>query len=256
MQNRFIKRVLLTAAVAAVGSGLASKAHAALSVLTMTLSEPGYAPVTYTAPVGAGSLTNGLVTYGSYNLFNLDISASDKNQSPAPSLATLQIQAIIESSTVNGNGSGGTLTITTSDYGYLFPGTTSSTEFMDSTLGGTLAPPTNGDLITFQSTATGTDAVPSSNVSTAMQTYLYTGPNTVNNFSFNVPDLNTTFTRGSSFDLTNVLTIDPLSPSEQANIAGTTTVSFTQTRAPEPASAALLMGGMGAALMRRRRRNA
>jgi hypothetical protein len=255
MQNRLIHRVLLSAAVTALaGFGVASKTDAAPSVLTITLSEPGYAPVTYSAAPGAGSLSNGLVSYGSYNLFNLDVAASDKNQSPSPSLATLQIQAIVESSTANG--SGGTLTITTSDYGYTFPGTTSSSLFMDSSMSGNLAPPTAGDLITFQSTATATDAVASTNVSTGLQSYTYTGPNTVNNISFSQPDTSASFTRGSSFDLTNVLTIDPLSPSEQANIAGTTTVSLTQTRVPEPASAGLLMAAAGSALLSRRRRQA
>ncbi len=250
MQTRFQKRVISAAVVALLGSGLlAARSDAAL---TITLSEPGQTPATYTASPSTPGQVVVTGTYGTFDLFNLEIGASDRTQTPTPSLATLQIQGIVESTSANG--SANTLTIVTSDDGYGFPGALGSTDFMDSSLGGTLAPPHVGDEVTFQSTATATSGSPGTNVSTGTQTYIYPGPIPQNNISFDAQDVSATFSQGAEFDLTNTLTITLQSPFDQANVAGTTTVSLVPSRVPEPTSAMVILGGLGSMILGRRRR--
>jgi len=243
MQNRFHKRVLLTAAASA-GLGIcASQANAALTIL---LSEPGFASVPFVDSGNTGTVSN-FTSYGTFKIIDLEVAVSDKLQSPTPTQATLQITAIIESNT-----SGGTLTITTSDNQYGFPGVTGNTEFMDSSMSGTLAPATLNDLITFQSTATPTDGV-AGTVSSTLQSYTSPGLNS-GTTAFQAPDANTNFVRGASFDLSNQLQITMNSAFEQANVGGTTTVSLVQTRTPEPASGMVMLGAIGSMMLGRRRR--
>jgi len=242
MQNRTIKKSLAMAAGTAALSLFASHANAAL---TITLSEAGYAPFTVTDTGNTGETETGYISYGTFR-GNIDVATSNKLASPTPSEAILQLTGLLTSNTA-----GGTLTITTSDTGFAFPGLTGSTEYMDSVGSGTLAPSVAGDLVTFQSTATAISGVASSNVSAGLQTYLSPGiaSGTV---SFRDPtDVNTTFTRGSSFDLTNAFTVTLGAANEQVNLSGTTTVSLIPT--PEPVSSTGLIVAVSGLLMRRRR---
>ena len=244
MQTRMLKNTLFMTAVAAgLGLAAASRSDAAL---TITLSEPGFAPVTVTDTGNTGTVSN-FTSYGTFNVIDVEVAVSDRLQSPTPAQATLQVTAILEGTTA-----GGTLSITTTDSGYTFPGVTGNTEFIASSMGGTLAPATLNDTVTFLSTATATTGVAASNVSTGVQTYFSPGSSAGTN-SFSTPNASTTFIRGSSFDLTNQLTVTLNSGFEQANLSGTTTVSLAQPRVPEPASATLLAIGAGSYLLRRRR---
>ena len=243
MQNWKTKSNLVMAAGVAVLGVFTGQANAALSI---TVSEAGYAPLTITDSSNTGEAQVGYnVSYGTFK-GNIEVATSNKLSSPTPSEAILQITALLTSNTASG-----TLTITTNDTAYSFPGLTGSTEYMDSVGSGTLAPSAAGDLVTFQSFATANTGVASSNVSAGLQSYVSPGV-TSGTLSFRDPtDVNTTFVRGSAFDLTNIFTVSLAAANEQANLSGTTTVSIVPT--PEPVSGTALVIGAAGLLARRRR---
>jgi MYXO-CTERM domain-containing protein len=228
----------LVVAGALIGGLTAASARAAL---TLTLSEPGFAPVTGTASGNTDTF------FGSYGDFSTNIVVGFTNSATPSAAAELQIQTL---NVINNNQTGTkALTISLTDTGYTFPGVPGQPLRMTSSIGGTLTSPVAGDTITFQSTATPTGG-PVLSTSTPPQTYVAptTTPGAV---GFSVPDANVLFTQTGSYSLSNQLVLSLASSGETANLSGSTTV----TAVPEPTIlAAAAVAGLG--LLRRRRRTA
>jgi hypothetical protein len=255
MQKRLFKRGPLTLTALAITTTAA--APAAKAALVLTLSEPGFAPATYTdnTNTAVSDFSGSPIPYGTFTT-DIVVGSSNLNypgQTP-PSNAILQIQSL---QVVSTNGAGHTLTISLTETGYGFPGGAGSREYMDSSLGGTLSPSSAGDTVTFQSTATATSGVAATNVSSGLQSFTPADGNLGRTLGFSEPDANTSWINGGSFDLQNVTTVTLFQVGESANLSGTTTVSLTPiVGVPEPTATALgAIAAAGGLLARRTRRS-
>lgn len=230
------RRICLAGAIAASAMFVSS----AKAALTLTLSETGFAPSTLTDSGNTGQVTfNG--SYGDFST-NIVVGSSNKlDPTPGP-LAQLEIQTL--DITKVGNAGSKTLTVTLTDDGYTFPGSTGTSDTLSSTVGGTISNGTAGDSVTFQSFAQPSGATP------GLQTFTAVTPTGGSNQSFNLPIISTNFTRGATYTLSNVTTISLSNGNESTNVSGSTTVGAV----PEPASAALL-ALLGTGLLGRARRS-
>jgi hypothetical protein len=230
----------LAAAAIAGGAALAGGRQANAS-LTLTLSEPGFSPQTYTDTTDTGAISY----FGDYGTFSTNFVVGESNKltgGVTTGVASLQIESLNVVSLGLGSGTPETLTVTLSDNGYTFPGTTGSTDKLGSSVGGTFTSPNAGDSVTFMS------SVVSPATTTGLQAY--TAPATVvGTTSFSSVATPVTFLDPSTYSLTNVTTITLSSSGESANVSGSTTVTAA---VPEPATASLAAVA-GLALLRRRR---
>jgi len=226
--------------MAGCAAALALTASSARGALTLTLSEPGYAPVTGTV---SGS-TDAYV--GSYGDFTTDVVVGYSNSTTPGSLGELQVQSLNIVDSAAGSGVSKALTITFTDNDFTFPGLVGSKELLTSSLGGTLIAGTAGDKITFQSTAT-----PSSGTAANPGVQTYTDPiSNAGSQSFNIPAATATFTSTGLYTLSSQLVATFSTSGENANLSGTATVA---TVVPEPVSLSM-MGIAATALLARRRR--
>jgi hypothetical protein len=227
--------------VAATVVGVAATAgvRPADAALTLTLSEPGFAPQTF---IDTGN-TGGVSYFGTYGTFSTNFIVGESNKLVNPtSVASLQVESL----NVVSLGSGGTtstLTVTLSDNGYTFPGTAGSSDLLESSVGGTFTSPNAGDGVTF------TSSVISPATTTGLQSY--TAPSTVvGTTSFSSVATPVGFIDPSTYSLTNVTKISLSGAGESVNVSGSTTVVAA---VPEPTTASVAAVA-GLALLRRRRR--
>jgi hypothetical protein len=235
---------MLTLAAASAAAALLAGGRSADAALILTASEPGFAPITATEIGNTGQV----VLTGPVGDFttNIVIGYTDLN-SPSSPTAQLQVESL---NVENVSGATGTKTLTVTlqeTTPFTFPGISSSTDLMTSSLGGTLTPSTIGDSISFQSFAT-----PSSGpaVATGLETYTFATAS-AGTSGFQVPNSSVTFVQSPSYLLSDVSTLS-LSGGETINVSGTTTI----TAVPEPVSIGLAAAAALVGLSGRGRRRA
>jgi hypothetical protein len=234
----FNGKVLFLAFAASAVSG----ASAARAALTLTLTEPGFAPQQYTDAVTPGQVS----FFGSYGSFTTDIEIGLTNiNTPTAPTAYLQIQSL---DVTNNSSSANDLTVTLAETTpFTFPGNPSSQLTLTSALGGTITPATAGDTVSFQSTATPIGGSPVSDTIGSPPTYTAVGSTGAENVV--IPTETANFTEGSGYTLQDVTGMS-IAPGEAVNVSGTTSVTVA---VPEPVTGGLLAGVAMLALGRRRR---
>ena len=232
--------IILKGSVSALALVAGLSAGQAKAALILTLSEPGYAPVTGVVSGNTDSFI------GSYGDFTTNIVIGFTNSGTPSPLAELQVQSL--DVTKNSTSAAEVLTITTTDTDFTFPGVLGSPLALTSSLGGTITSSRPGDSVTFQSTATPSTGSP---VTTGVQTFVTpaTPPGLI---SFAVPPATNTFVQTGSYGLTNQIVASLSDPNEDANLSGTTTVAVAPVPIPEPMGLSVIAVS-GLALLSRRR---
>jgi hypothetical protein len=210
------------------------------AALMLTLSEPGYAPVTFTDTTNSG----GVSYFGTYGTFstNFIVGESDKLDA-GQTVGNLQVESLNVTNIANTGTS--VLTVTVSDNNYAFPGGPGSADTLGSSFGGSLTSPNAGDVVTFQS------SVLSPSTTTGLQSY--TAPATISGtYAFASTATPVGFADPGTYSLTNVTTISLSGAGESANVSGSTTVTG-PSAVPEPATATVGVFA-GIAVLHRRRR--
>jgi hypothetical protein len=234
------RAVFLAMSAATVAGGVSSVRAA----LTLTISEPGFAPVQVT-----DAATPGQVSYlGSYGTFSTDIEVGLTNiNTPTDSSAYLQLKSLDVTNEAS-TGAAADLTVTLAEStAFTFPGTPISLMALSSAMGGTITPATAGDTVSFQSIVTPETGGASSAVITAAPTFTATDSTGAENVV--IPTESVDFTRTSSYTLENITDLS-IDPGEALNVSGTTSVSSV----PEPIGGSLLAAAAAMGLARRRRR--
>jgi hypothetical protein len=244
--NKMRRKSLVVGAALAGALCVTGSANAALMLTLTELSGPN-AGTTAPLTVTALPATPTQVIYASaFGDFSTNINVGFSNATLGGGEAELQVNVL--DITSNTDVTGAVLQVTLSDTGFTFPGVSGSTLSLTSAVANsTFTKSTNGDAVTFQSTAF--DSSPQS-VSTPLQTVVSPGGDAAVSGS-HPADQTVPFTRGTSYGLTNITTLTFSRAGEAENVGGTTT-TLTSTSVPEPTSAMVLLAGSALLLGRKR----